>query len=129
MKRKATRVSDARLRVRDRVPSKQDEEDFDRNVFESELLRALNQVESAARVSAPNLDQMIRLVEETKRRQSRAFRRDLVLFIIAAAFVGFGWIISAACNVLVDVLVVTSFVSIAIIPIVWVLDRRKVVSS
>ncbi|MFD1676529.1 DUF5345 family protein [Alicyclobacillus fodiniaquatilis] len=131
MKKTRTLTNEIEMKsgVREEISTSQNGEAIDMDVFESDLRCALKQVESTAPVSPPQLEQMIRLVEDTNRRQSRILQRDLALFIMIAVCAGVGWVISAILNYFVDVLIATSFVSIATIPVGWLLARREVRSS
>ncbi|MFB5192813.1 DUF5345 family protein [Alicyclobacillus fastidiosus] len=117
-KRRAESVHDMSIR--------QDTEATDMDAMFSSVLRdALHQVESIAPDSPPHLQFLSRLVEDTKLRQTRRLRRDLARFLAVAIFAGAGWMLSATLHMFADALVMTSLLSLAILPICFMLTRHE----
>lgn len=106
-----------------RIPRETDES-IDLEAFETQLRRALHQVESTVSESEPTLEQFVQMVEQTRRSQTRALKRDGIRFLVVAITIGVAWLTTATVNGLLVAFLATTCVSI-IFPVLWLIARRE----
>lgn len=94
--------------------------------FGASLYDTLNQLQTMAPETPPSLHQFRQFVQDTKLRERRHMRRDLLLFLAAAVLISTGWLFSMTLDPKVSngLLVAISILSVTATPIVYVLYRH-----